>query len=153
MTVTLLYADEVTEPIVGAAGGVVVAPVVPAVPDPAPFTGVSVNPPYDVLPARPPSVYDVPVIPETVVNPVPESVNDEAPAPPPHVNEIDVAVVELTANPVTGAGTVETAPNVADAVDPFPFTAVTVNGPYVVPALVAKLYDVPVIPVIAGTML
>ena len=103
--------------------------------------------------ARPPSVYDVPVIPGTVANPGPESVNDEAPAPPPHVNEIDVVVFELNAKPVTGAGTVETAPNVADAVDPFPFTAVSVNGPYVVPPLVAKLYDVPVIPVIAGTIL
>ena len=111
------------------------------------------NPPYDELPARDPSVYDVPVIPVTVVNPDPESVNDVAPAPPPHPNVIAVEVFELTAKPLTGAGTVVTAPNVADAVDPFPFTAVTVNGPYVVPPLVVKLYDVPVIPVIAGTIL
>jgi len=54
---------------------------------------------------------------------------------------------------VGATGKVNTALYVADAVDPFPFTAVSVNGPYVVPPLVAKLYDVPPIPVIAGTIL
>jgi hypothetical protein len=112
-----------------------------------------VKPPYDELAARLPSVYDVPVIPVTVVKPVPESVKDVAPAAPPHPNVIEVVVLAVIEKPVTGAGTVVTAPNVADAVDPFPFTAVTVNGPYVVPPAVAKLYDVPTIPVMAGTML
>jgi hypothetical protein len=65
----------------------------------------------------------------------------------------DPGVVNVDTNGVSGAIGVVTAPNVADAVDPFAFTAVSVNGPYVVDALVAKLYDVPVSPVIAGTIL
>ena len=153
VTVAVVVPVAVAERFVGGFGGVVAAPAVPAVPLPPVPTGVSVNGPYDVFPERLPSVYDVPVIPVTVVNPVPESVNDVAPAPPPHPNVIEVEVFELTAKPVTGAGTVVMAEYVADAVEPFAFTAVSVNGPYVVPPLADKAYGELVIPVIAGTML
>lgn len=162
VTVAVVAPVTVATTLVGAFGSVDEAAIVPTVPDPAVPTGVSVNPPYDVLAARAVvfvgkfvklSVYDVPVIPVTVVNPVPESVNDVAPAAPPHPKVNDVVALEVIENPVTGAGTVVTAPNVADAVDPFVFTDVSVNGPYVVPPLVAKLYDVPVSPVFAGTIL
>jgi len=39
----------------------------------------------------------------TVVNPRPESINESASTAPPHSNVIEDAVVDLTANPVTGA--------------------------------------------------
>ena len=106
VTVAVVGPVTVATTFVGASGSVYVAATVPAVPLPAGPTGVSVNPPYDVLVARLPSVYGVPVIPVTGVNPVPESVNDVAPAPPPHPNVIEVEVFELTTKPVTCAGRV-----------------------------------------------
>ena len=145
----------------GVVGFVVTAAAVPAVPDPPGPTGVRVNPPYVVFPTRPPSVYDVPVIPVTVENPAPESVNDDAPDPPPHPNVIVVSVFELNANPVTDPGRVYTVPDadaalvrasvagplvlrkpagpVAVTVNVYPFPAVS---PVYACELVAGVYDV-----------
>ena len=138
----------VAETLVGGFGVVYCVPRDQAVPEPIELIGVRVKPPYCVFAARPLRVYEVPVIPDTVPYPPAESVNDVAPVPEFQLKMIEDAVHPLITKPVTAPGINVCAPTAFEFVLPFPFTAASVNGPYVPPpARPVRLYEVEAEPI------